>query len=417
VLLPRVVATYRERGFSRIAELDRKLEDAEMKYLESQRSLRQLQAELATPHDPRWDSLTSELGSYGKALSSRTKKIRPVLSSPTALEAANALRGMHALMTAEDEARVAAILAEDDEDEMNVNSLGMEVADVRIVPTGMFAPVYDSTEREVDIAQQLEQLDVAPPMRTLVFNEKRNTFMLVKDMKNQPKSPFISPSKLSPNNTTQGSSTSKSPSASADPIAEMREKRLAWAKEKQIDAALSTLRQAPLERSSLSPYTKSTSAPLSIRAIVQPVTREDVDELLRLTQHDIPQTLASKEEIQKLFDGVEIPIVSPIAAEVHDVKGQPTQRHVPKALSIAVHAAVRQPSPEQSQREAGASPRVIQIQPKKEKRRGRKNMKDKKSTKPCKKEKREQRKEKEEKKERKSMFGWSVSSKRSKRRK
>ena len=66
MLLPRVVATYRERGFSRIAELDRKLEDAEMKYLESQRSLRQLQAELATPHDPRWDSLTSELGSYGK---------------------------------------------------------------------------------------------------------------------------------------------------------------------------------------------------------------------------------------------------------------------------------------------------------------------------------------------------------------
>ena len=107
-----------ELGFGRIAELDRKLASAELKYLESQKSLRELQEELATPHDSRWDSPTGRRSDkYDDAQHDFKTKVRPSLKCLTTMEAANAMRGMNSLLTAEEAWRVAAILAEDDERE------------------------------------------------------------------------------------------------------------------------------------------------------------------------------------------------------------------------------------------------------------------------------------------------------------
>ena len=407
---------YREKGFGRIAELDKKLQIAEMKYLESQKQLRKLQAELDTPYDSRWDS-PDRFNETKSSASSSSKTMK--LKSPTAEEAANAMRGM-ATMTAEDEARVAAIMAEDDDDDDNVvvntqeNKGEQKHMEKSISTTGIFAPVYTPTEREQIIQIQLLTLNVEPPMRTLVFNEKRNTFMLVKENGSHTNASPLKSTRSTASTASIASTASTFSSASSSPIktdviAEMREKRVAWAKEKQIDAALSALRNAPLERTIgtlTSPGScSSSSAPLSIRAIVQPITRYEIDELLT-TCPIYEKWNGLEEEIQKLLLNTTVVTIEKDSARIETL---------PKEILKEEKKEDKKDKKDKSRAVmAGEKPRVIQIKPKERKEKDRSRQKSSSNSSKRTKEKTKEKTKTKEPKSRKSMFGWSVSSKRKK---
>jgi hypothetical protein len=406
----------RERGFQRISELDRKLEAAELKYLESQRRLRQFQTELATPHDDRWDSPKSiQKDKYDDNGEFYSKRVRPSLKQLTPMEADNATRGMNSLLTAEDEMRVAAILAEADDEDANDDGKVQEEVDENhsnkdhVDSTNsriQVTTVYDVTEREKDIETKLAEMCIPPPMRKLVFNEKRNTFLLVKDNISLSPKDFqksLSRSNLSSSDINAGSSISGGSSkknGSFDFIAEMREKRLARAKEKQIDDALSALQHAPMKRSTSQ---HRSDAPLSIRAIVQPVSRAEIDHLVQLTLEEIAgeEERASEAEIKKLCEEyVELSSASPTAMA--------SSFNRPNNDEDQVITIDKKKSPPNiaSNDAAGAPARVIMVRPKKKKPKKEKSNHKLSKLKSSATDPKKQDDQKDA--ERKSLFGWSI---------
>ena len=384
-LLLHCVVINRERGFTRIAELDVKLKAAESKYLESKKNLRQLQAEFATPHDSRWDSPvnTTPMDKYDEPQVYSKTKSRPSLKKLTPMEAANAMRGMNSLLTAEEELRVASILAEsdgedNDEEEQdnfarvaenetkNNNAPGLD----QVRKQSKIATVYDISEREKKIEQQLQEMCIPPPARALVFNEKRNTFLLVKEKNgkvaesldgrassvhsNSPsgsssmgRSSSRSSHVSNSSSRSSSSSSSSSSNGGTDFIAAMREKRLIQTKVKQIDEALFALSNAPLKRSTS--HFKGEDVPLSIRAIVQPVTRAEIDDLVQLALEELPDDgkRASENDIQKLLLEEKVEVV------VCNFSNAPPP---PQSVLEELHVSD----------EAGAPNRVIHVRPKQE---------------------------------------------------
>ena len=376
-----MVSSHRERGFTRIAELDVKLKAAESKYLESKKNLRQLQAELATPHDSRWDSPvnTTPTDKYDEPQVYSKTKSRPSLKKLTPMEAANAMRGMNSLLTAEEELRVASILAEsdgeDDDEEEQDNFFGVAENETKnnnargldqVRKKSKIATVYDISERERKIEQQLQEMCIPPPARALVFNEKRNTFLLVKEKSgnvaesldgrassvhsNSPSgsSSMGRSSSRRSNVSSSSNSSSSNSNGGTDFIAAMREKRLIQTKVKQIDEALFALSNAPLKRSTS--QFKGEDVPLSIRAIVQPVTRAEIDDLVQLALAKLPDDgkTASKSDIQKLL--------SEQVEAVEVVGNFSSAPPPPQSVLEELHVSD----------EAGAPNRVIHVRPKQE---------------------------------------------------
>ncbi len=220
--------------------------------------------------------------------------------------------GRTVLLTEEEEARVAALLALPDDGDGDGDAAGAATktsgdgatAAAASAIAAVFGPAFafggEDAVRGNAIDDELRAFgaDESRARTRLVFSEKRNAFVLVDGSEgagagqDSPRSPAEKKKKRKKkkkkrNGTRDtrdaggGETKARTPThESPDVLADMREKRLAKIKEQQIDDALLALQQAPLARVDGRPgdgRPTPVRAPLSIRAIVQTaVTQGDI---------------------------------------------------------------------------------------------------------------------------------------------
>ena len=347
-----------KKGLVRIAELDSKLDEAERKYLESQRRLKELEIEIGEALEQKsCDEEDLEISSRGRKTKSPPPQ-GPVSPSASRLEKLNDRAvevGRAVLLTSEEEERVAQILGDVFDDASTSRTDGKPAWEEHVFVGATDADAIRNTEIDGRLKMFTEIESDVPRTRKLVFNEKRSAFVLMDAVGPEllgttAKVDSSSAEKVSCSKRRKKKRESKiskqrgkNDDAGEDILASMRQDRIAKVKEKQIDDALAALKEAPLER--VIPHSDTYARrPQSIRAVVQPVTRGDIirvlsmakDELSSLGERDefteeakdpkaakqlsdSKMKLAPRENIQKLID--EIGPLDQLLAGSHDEDG------------------------------------------------------------------------------------------------
>lgn len=386
-----------EKGLGRIVELDRKLEEAEQKYQESQRRLKELQIEIGEVLDAETQATRSAPRVRKTSSPPRQGPISPSASRLEQLNGRAAEVGRAVLLTAQEEARVAEILGDIllDEDAETKESGGVSGSGSSAWAEHVYVGGDDpESVRSSEIDDQLKSFNkdstpAASRTRRLIFSERRNAFVFVDpDQPDAVESKFLTGSgskagskdkRRHDRRKDKGASSKLSEGdgdAKEDVLSSMRRNRVAKIKEKQIDAALAALKDAPL-----APVTShgdtSPRPPQSIRAVVQPVSRGDISRVLSLAKDELASLSADgKGDDAKSDAGMELAGQEQIRQLIEEMGALPARAGSP---SPSARTSVLSPqSPSVSSRRsmrsvdsvedeewerAGTAARVIRVQP------------------------------------------------------
>jgi hypothetical protein len=296
-----------ELGFDRIDELDKALEDAELKYMEhmkAQQEVRKAEKSVKTSEN---EEIKNRFG--GEKVLFKDDDEEEASKSPSRAESLNkrsAELGRQVLLTEEEESRVEGIMSDmmgEIRAKVDSEIAGKPVQDEtdgnisarNLVPNAYCVNNEDSqilVHLEEKLVEHRTDREHAAPTG-LVFDERRGTYILV-----DPADVNIERS-------------AREPSLQSDDIlASMRRKRIELIKLEQIDSALNSLKGAPVHvientssrgdrdrsRNSRSPARK----PTSLRAILKPVSPRHIRMALEKAKEEVVD-IAEKSAIESII--------------------------------------------------------------------------------------------------------------------
>ena len=322
-----------ENGLERIQKLDAKLEEAELKYLESKNKLKGKEDEIEKLKS-RWGgekiSFDDNVVVKNDDITTSADGEAIVTSRVDEINKRSAVLGRQVLLTEDEEQRVANIMQDmmdDIKNEVNME-LGNDTAKleetvvenltkqpVHIEPNA-YCPVESEEEELVELETRLlnhqgSREHAAPT--GLVFDERRGTYILV-----------------DPQNVNAEKTKREESLKSNDVLADMRRKRMKKVKLEQIESALEALKTAPIipvdsntsvtttttttttttpmkrGRKKKSPN-KSSRQPTSLRAILKPVSPRQIETVIKIAKSEV-DTIVEKEIIDKLVEDAKLKI-------------------------------------------------------------------------------------------------------------
>ena len=312
-----------ELGLDRIQQLDRKLEDAEMKYLKQKNAMKGSTDELGD-EEPRWGGKKIELDANKKV--ELTGEEDTVITRADEINRRSAILGRQALLTEEEESRVSNIMKdmmEEIQNEVNMelgNSSAVSNDDSSNTPPNMKKSPIEPNAYCPDDNDEVQLVNIETKLLRhqggrehnaptgLVFDERRGTYILV-----------------DPQNVNAEKTKREESLKSNDVLADMRRKRMKKVKLEQIDSALQALENAPIEpvETSSAHETSSTGSiqeknrglrkeskgskkasarqPTSLRAILRPVSPRQIEDVIKKAKAEV-DTVVDEEMVNKLVE-------------------------------------------------------------------------------------------------------------------